>query len=74
MNANHWAVKTALKNPNNSALAKCGLLDGSKKKLAQHLATPTPERFKRVSGYGLGDALSPVLSRFNPLLRSMSVT
>jgi hypothetical protein len=75
MNANHWAVKTALKNPNNSALAKCGLLDGSKKKgLAQRLAAPTPERFKRVSGYGLGDALSPVPSRFNPLLRSMSVT
>jgi hypothetical protein len=46
----------------------------AKKGLARHLATPTPEPFKRVSGYGLGDALSPVLSRFNPLLRSMSVT
>jgi hypothetical protein len=42
--------------------------------LAQHLATPTPELFKRVIRYGLGDALSPALSRFNPLLRSMSVT
>jgi hypothetical protein len=40
------------------------------KGLVRRLATPTPEPFKRVSRYGLGDALS----RFNPLLRSMSVT
>ena len=42
----------------------------AKKGLAQRLVTPAPESFKRVSGYGLGDALS----RFNPMLRSMSVT
>jgi hypothetical protein len=46
----------------------------AKKGLAQRLATPTPKLFKRVSGYGLADAPSPVLSLFNPLLRSMSVT
>jgi hypothetical protein len=44
------------------------------KGLAQRLATPTPESFKRVSGYGLADVPSPAPSRFNPLLRSMSVT
>jgi hypothetical protein len=41
-----------------------------KKELVQNLTTPTPEHFKRVNGYGLRD----VLSRFKPLLRSMSVT
>jgi hypothetical protein len=51
-------------------LAKRRLSGGSKKGLVRRLATPTPEPFKRVSRYGLGDALS----RFNPLLRSMSVT
>jgi hypothetical protein len=55
-------------------LAKRRLSGGSKKGLAQHLTAPPPEPFKKVSRYGLGDALSPVPSRFNPLLRSMSVT
>mgnify|MGYP006142007099 CR=1 FL=1 len=46
----------------------------AKKRLAQRLATLTPEPFKKVDGYGLGDGLSPALSRFNPLLRSTKVT